>query len=89
MRYYYIISHIVKKFICLLSLFFCVLALQGQERTPQTKVEVKTQELVPVWKLLSNVKSETTLFARLYRRPNTRIKKALAFKTLRSRPEMA
>ena len=55
------------------------------------KVAVKTMELVPVWKIIAQSKhsSETAGIARLYRRQNTRVRRALTFSTYRSRPAMA
>lgn len=63
--------------------------MQAQQRTPQLKVEVKTMELVPVWKIIEKSDLESSQMVRLYRRQNTRVKRELSFTTYRSRPAMA
>lgn len=56
---------------------------------PEHKVEVKTMELVPVWKILEKTDSESPQIVRLYRRQHTRVKRELSFTTYRGRPAMA
>jgi hypothetical protein len=67
--------------------------MQAQQRTPglkvEVKVEVKTMELVPVWKIIEKSDWEIPQIVRLYRRPHTRVKRELSFTTYRSRPAMA
>ena len=65
--------------------------MQAQQQTSPTelKVEVKTMELVPVWKIIEKSDSEIPQIVRLYRRHNTRVKRELSFTTYRSRPAMA
>ncbi|MGB5403570.1 hypothetical protein [Robiginitalea sp.] len=78
----------MRTFICIFSFFFFV-SMQAQQRTPQLKVEVKTMELVPVWKIMEKSDSESLQMARLYRRPRTRVRRELSFTTYHSRPAMA
>jgi len=71
--------------------------MQAQQRTPEFKlklkvehkVELKTRELVPVWKIIEKSDSKIPQIVRLYRRPHTRVKRELSFTTYRSRPAMA
>ncbi|MGB5188484.1 hypothetical protein [Robiginitalea sp.] len=78
----------MRTFIYIFSFFFFV-SMQAQQRTPQLKVEVKTMELVPVWKIIEKSDLESSQMVRLYRRQNTRVKRELSFTTYRSRPAMA
>jgi hypothetical protein len=78
----------VRTFIFIFTFFFLA-SMQAQQRTPELKVKVKTMELVPVWKIIEKSDSEFPLMVRLYRRPNTRVKRELSFTTYRSRPAMA
>ncbi|MGB5315054.1 MAG: hypothetical protein WBN56_03570 [Robiginitalea sp.] len=78
----------MRTFIYIFSFFFFV-SMQAQQRTPQLKVEVKTMELVPVWKIIVKSDLESSQMVRLYRRQNTRVKRELSFTTYRSRPAMA
>mgnify|MGYP001820237445 CR=1 FL=1 len=69
--------------------FLFLASMQAQQRTPEAKVEVKTMELVPVWKIIEKTDSESPQIVRLYRRQNTRVKRELSFTAYRSRPAMA
>jgi len=78
----------LRTFIFILSFFFLA-SLQAQKRTPELKVEVKTMERVPVWKIIEKSDPASPQIVRLYRRQNTRVKRELSFTTYRSRPAMA
>jgi hypothetical protein len=79
----------VRTSICLLSLCFFTLTLQGQQRPPQPKVAVTTIGLVSVPEILYKLNVQGPKTARLYRRPNTRVKKALSFVPFGNRPQVA
>lgn len=71
-----------------LLLFFSLYA-QGQDRKPLTKVETVTMEVIPVSAILKKKDQKPPQVARLYRRPNARVKKALSFTTRENRPRVA
>ena len=79
----------VRTIICIISLGFFTLTLQGQQRPPQPKVAVTMVGLVPVPELIDNLKGQPQKIARLYRRPHTRVRKALSFVPYGSRPQVA
>lgn len=64
-------------------------ASRGQEREPVARVETRTVGIVPVHRILLKEKSAGAPLARLYRRPNARVKKALSFTTKAQRPKVA
>ena len=70
------------------TLLFTFSAL-AQERAPEQKVTTITKGLVPVTHIHVKQGEKTTRIARLYRRPNARIKRALSFTTVKDRPKMA
>lgn len=75
-------------YLCLL--FFCIAATcWGQERKPLAHVETRTVGIVPVYRILLKEKTNQGAMARLYRRPNARVKKALSFTTKAQRPKIA
>ncbi|MDX1332889.1 MAG: hypothetical protein R3252_07660 [Robiginitalea sp.] len=71
-----------------LLLFFTLFA-QGQDRKPEPRVETIAMELVPVSRILLKIEAQEHRVARLYRRPNARVKKALTFTTRENRPKLA
>jgi hypothetical protein len=79
----------VRTFIFIFFSFLFLASMQAQQQTPVPKLKVKTMELVPVWKIIEKTDSESPHMVRLYRRPNTRVKRELSFTTYRSRPAMA
>jgi hypothetical protein len=71
-------------------LFFCIATTcRGQEREPLARVETRTLGIVPVHRILIKEKSNQGPLARVYRRPNARVKKALSFSTKAQRPKIA
>ena len=64
-------------------------SLQAQDRPVEQKVVTITMEVVPVSQIKIIKKGETAKVARLYRRPNARVKRALTFTTVKDRPKMA
>ncbi len=71
--------------------FALVLALSsyGQQQPAQAKVTPITMEVVLLTTNSPAMKGENRQVARLYRRPNARVKKALSFTTARNRPQYA
>ena len=79
----------MKAIITLLFVLFIGIAAQAQNTTEEVKVQ--TIEMTIVTETVSNevVTEKTTEVARLYRRSNSRVKKALSFTTKRNRAKMA
>lgn len=71
--------------------FTLVLALSsyGQQKPAQVKVTPITMEVVLLTTDSLVMKGENRQVARLYRRPNARVKMALSFTTARNRPQYA
>ncbi len=71
-------------------LFFCIAATcWGQERKPVARVETRMVGIVPVHRILIKEKIDQGPLARVYRRPNARVKKALSCSTKAQRPKIA
>ena len=69
----------------IIFIIFISFTAQAQNNTPEVKVETVKTEIVTV----TNIKVEDNAVARLYRRPNTRVKKALNFTTKRNKAKLA
>ena len=72
----------MKAIITLLFVFFIGLAAQAQD-TPVQKADVVKMELVSVSQIKVNMEKQEV--ARLYRRADSRVKKALHFSTRKDR----
>ena len=75
----------MKAIVTIIFIIFIGLTTQAQDKTPEVKVETVKTEIVTV----TNITQEDNAVARLYRRPNTRIKKALNFTTKRNKSKLA
>ena len=75
----------MKAIVTIIFIIFIGLTAQAQDNTPEVKVETVKTEIVTVTK----VTQEDNAVARLYRRPNTRVKKALNFTTKRNKAKLA
>ena len=75
----------MKAIVTIIFIIFIGLTTQAQDKTPEVKVETVKTEIVTV----TNITQEDNAIARLYRRPNTRIKKALNFTTKRNKSKLA
>ncbi len=75
----------MKAIVTIIFILFIGLTAQAQNKTEEVKVETVKTEIVTVTKTTQ----EDNAIARLYRRPNSRVKKALSFTTKRNRAKMA
>ena len=75
----------MKAIVTIIFIIFIGLTAQAQDMTPEVKVETVKTEIVTVTKITQ----ENNAIARLYRRPNTRVKKALNFTTKRNKAKLA
>ena len=75
----------MKTIVTIIFILFISFAAQAQNRTAEVKVETVKTEIVTVTKITQ----EDNAVARLYRRPNSRVKKALNFTTKRNRAKLA
>ena len=75
----------MKTVVTIIFIIFISFTAQAQNNTPEVKVETVKTEIVTV----TNIKVEDNAVARLYRRPNTRVKKALNFTTKRNKAKLA
>ena len=75
----------MKAIVTIIFIIFIGLTAQAQDNTPEVKVETVKTEIVTVTKITQ----EDNAVARLYRRPNTRVKKALNFTTKRNKAKLA
>ena len=75
----------MKTVVTIIFIIFISFAAQAQNNTPEVKVETVKAEVVMVTKITQ----EDNAIARLYRRPNTRVKKALNFTTKRNKAKLA
>lgn len=64
-------------------------SIHAQEKPREQKVVTIMMEVVPVSQIKLIRKGEPSKLARLYRRPNARVKRALTFTTVKDRPKMA
>ena len=65
----------MKAIVTIIFILFIGLAAQAQNQTTEVKVETEKAEIV----LVTKIAQEDNAIARLYRRPNSRVKKALNF----------
>lgn len=75
----------MKAILTIIFILFIGLAAQAQNKTSEVKVDTEKAEIVMVTKIAQ----EDNAIARLYRRPNSRVKKALNFTTKRNRAKLA
>ena len=75
----------MKAIVTIIFILFIGLAAQAQDNTPELKVETVKTEIVTV----TNITKQDNAVARLYRRPNSRVKKALKFTTKRNKAKLA
>jgi hypothetical protein len=75
----------MKAIVTIIFILFIGLTAQAQNKTEEVKVETVKTEIVVV----TQIAQEDNAIARLYRRPNSRIKKALNFTTKRNRAKLA
>ncbi len=75
----------MKAIVTIIFILFIGLTAQAQNKTEEVKVETVKTEIVKV----TQISQEDNAIARLYRRPNSRIKKALNFTTKRNRAKLA
>ena len=73
----------MKAIVTIIFIFFIGITAQAQDKTPELKVETVKTEIV------TDIKVEDNAVARLYRRSNSRVKKALNFTTKRNKAKMA
>ena len=74
----------MKAIVTIIFILFIGLAAQAQDKA-EVKVETVKTEIVTVTKIAQ----EDNAVARLYRRPNSRVKKALNFTTKRNKAKLA
>lgn len=79
----------MKKSFALALMLICAMAVQGQRKAREARVEPIAMEVVPVARILENMKTSGDQLARLYRRPKARVKTALSFATPEDRPKVA
>ena len=73
----------MKAIVTIIFILFIGFTAQAQEKTAEVKVETLKTEIV------TDIKVEDNAVARLYRRSNSRVKKALNFTTKRNKAKMA
>ena len=77
----------MKAIVTLIFILFIGFAAQAQDTATETKVATITMGIVIDTN--EEVKETTTEVARLYRRSNSRVKKALSFTTKRNKAKLA
>ena len=75
----------MKAIVTIIFILFIGLAAQAQNKPAELKVDTVKTEIVTVTKITQ----QDNAVARLYRRPNSRVKKALSFSTKRNKAKMA
>ena len=70
-------------------IFVLLIGFTAQAQDTKTEVKVATIEMGIVTDTNEEVKETTTEVARLYRRSNSRVKKALSFTTKRNKAKLA
>ena len=75
----------MKAIVTIIFILFIGLTAQAQDKAAEVKVETVKTEIVTV----TEIAQEDNAVARLYRRPNSRVKKALTFTTKRNRSKLA
>ena len=75
----------MKAIVTIIFILFIGLAAQAQDKTSEVKVETVKTEIVTVTKITQ----EENAVARLYKRSNSRVKKALNFSTKRNKAKLA
>ena len=79
----------MKNILTILFIVFISVAAQAQTQTETTSVELETVEMTIVNEVEEVKLEEEVKVARLYKFKNSRVKKALAFKTKRDKAKMA
>ncbi len=75
----------MKAIVTIIFILFIGLTAQAQDKAAEVKVETVKTEIVTV----TEIAQEDNAVARLYRRPNSRVKKALSFTTKRNKSKLA
>ena len=75
----------MKAIVTIIFILFIGLTAQAQDKATEGKVETVKTEIVKV----TEIAQEDNAVARLYRRPNSRVKKALNFTTKRNKAKLA
>ena len=75
----------MKAIVTIIFILFIGLTAQAQDKAAEVKVETVKTEIVKV----TEIAQEDNAVARLYRRPNSRVKKALNFTTKRNKAKLA
>lgn len=75
----------MKTVIAIIFFLFIGTFAQAQQGTVEQKAETIKMEIVSVDEIKANIEENTTEVARLYRRADYRVKKALSFSTKRDR----
>jgi hypothetical protein len=75
----------MKAIVTIIFILFIGLTAQAQNQVQEVKVETVKTEIVTV----TQITQDNNAIARLYRRPNSRVKKALNFTTKRNRAKLA
>ncbi len=75
----------MKAIVTIIFILFIGITAQAQNKTAEVKVETVKAEVV----MVTEIAQEDNAVARLYRRPNSRVKKALNFTTKRNRAKLA
>ncbi len=75
----------MKAIVTIIFILFIGLTAQAQDKAAEVKVETVKTEIVQV----TEIAQEDNAVARLYRRPNSRVKKALNFTTKRNKAKLA
>ena len=75
----------MKAIVTIIFILFIGLAAQAQDKQSEAKVETFKTEIVTV----TTISQDDNAVARLYRRPNSRVKKALNFTTKRNKAKLA
>jgi len=89
MRFYYIKTQVMKTIATLIFVLFIGVASQAQNATEEVKVEVIEMTIVTETETKEVITEKNTEVARLYRRSNSQVKKALSFTTKRDAAKMA
>ncbi len=79
----------MKTLVTLIFVLFISFAAQAQNNTAEVKVETVAMSIVIETAEVEVTAEEETKVARLYRRANSRVKKALSFTTKRNRAKVA
>jgi len=79
----------MKNILTIVFVIFLGVFAQAQNKTAEVKVEAVEMSVVIVTEITVTEKENTEEVARLYRRANSRVKKALSFSTKRNRSKMA